>query len=246
MSKKTTTTLSAGQSHAEWRDAFGCAMAAEGFVRATQKVYARALDRFAVALKDRSPAEATVQDARGYLARLKRTGRSQCIRSQASAALRFFFTRVRHLKWEPVSPLRERMIEDMELRGFSARTQQSYVRSVLALARHYNRAPDQISDEEIRAYFVHLTCKRKLARPTITIALCGISCHRQIRLRRKVLLPEHAEARLVADRGPGAQAPEEAPGMPRRSPQGEGGWCSPARRSSRSSPASRSCAIARA
>jgi site-specific recombinase XerD len=184
MSKKTTTTSSAGQSNAQWREAFGCAMAAEGFVPATQKLYARALDRFAAALKDRSPAEATVRDARDYLARLKRTGRSKCMRSSASAALRFFFTGVRHLDWEPVSPLRQRMIEDMELRSFSARTQQSYVRSVLALVRYYDRTPDQISDEEIRKYFVHLTCERKLARPTITIALCGIKFFYQSTLGR--------------------------------------------------------------
>jgi site-specific recombinase XerD len=52
------------------------------------------------------------------------------------------------------------------------------------MVRYYNRAPDQISDEEIRRYFVHLTCERKLARPTITIALCGIKFFYQTTLKR--------------------------------------------------------------
>jgi len=52
----------------------------------------------------------------------------------AQCALRFFFEKVRRLEWEPISPLRRRMIEDMRLHGFSARTQDSYVRSVLGLA----------------------------------------------------------------------------------------------------------------
>jgi site-specific recombinase XerD len=66
------------------------------------------------------------------------------------------------------------MLEDMDLRGFSVRTQTSYVRSVASLARYYKRSPETLSNEEIRQYFVHLKCERKLARPTVTIALCGI------------------------------------------------------------------------
>jgi folylpolyglutamate synthase/dihydropteroate synthase len=55
-------------------------------------------------LKGLSPADATVKDAKAYLAQLKRTGNSKCIRIHASAALRFFFERVRRLNWEPVPP----------------------------------------------------------------------------------------------------------------------------------------------
>lgn len=171
--KKPTIASGAEQSVPQWRMKFAEQLATQGLGELSQKRYLRALDRFAAGLKDRSPAEATVRDAKDYLARLKRTVQSNAIRTNASAALRRFFEQVRCLPWVPVSPLRERMIEDMALRGFSATTQASYVRSVLGLARHYNRAPDQITDEEIRDYFVHLTCKRKLARPTVTIALCG-------------------------------------------------------------------------
>ena len=50
-----------------------------------------------------------------------------------------------------MTPLRQRMIEDMTLRGFSARTQQSYVAGVARLAKHCGKSPEQISEEELRA-----------------------------------------------------------------------------------------------
>ena len=101
-----------------------------------------------------------------------------------AAALRFFVQRVCGLEWNPVSPLRQRMIEDMRLHHFSAKTQSSYLRSVLGLACHDDRSPDQIVEEQIRRYFLHLTCERKLARPTITIALCGIKFFYEKTLKR--------------------------------------------------------------
>jgi len=73
-----------------------------------------------------------------------------------------------------MSPLRQRMLEDMQLRGLSARTQEAYARAVWQLAQHYQRRPDQLSDEELRRYFLYLANEKKFARPTTTIALCGI------------------------------------------------------------------------
>jgi len=73
-----------------------------------------------------------------------------------------------------MTPLRQRMIEDMTLRGFSARTKDSYVRSVAQLAQHYRQSPDRISEEQLRAYVLWMTQEQKYARATVTIALCGI------------------------------------------------------------------------
>lgn len=73
-----------------------------------------------------------------------------------------------------MTKLRQRMIEDMQLRGFSARTQECYVRSVAQLAGHFHRSPDQLSDEDLRQYFLYLANEKKVARATATIALCGI------------------------------------------------------------------------
>ncbi len=52
-----------------------------------------------------------------------------------------------------MTKLRQRMIEDMQLRGLSEKTQESYLRSVRQLAEHYHKAPDQISEEELTTVF---------------------------------------------------------------------------------------------
>ena len=67
-----------------------------------------------------------------------------------------------------ITPLQQRMLEDMQLRGLSARTQEAYARAVWQLAQHYHRSPDQLSEEELRQYFLYLTNEKKIARPTAT------------------------------------------------------------------------------
>ena len=76
------------------------------------------------------------------------------------------------------------MIDDMDLHGFSPRTFDSYTRSVSQLSQHYNRSPDKITPEEIRAYFLHIKREKKWARPTVTIALCGIKFFWEKTLKR--------------------------------------------------------------
>jgi len=73
-----------------------------------------------------------------------------------------------------MTELRQRMIECLQLRGLSERTQESYVRAVRQLAEHYHKAPDLISEEELRQYFLHLKNVKHYARNTTTIAICGI------------------------------------------------------------------------
>lgn len=73
-----------------------------------------------------------------------------------------------------MSPLRSRMLEDMQLHGFSRSTQNAYVRSIAKLAKHYHKSPDLISEDELRQYFLDLTQKRKVSRSTATVDLCAI------------------------------------------------------------------------
>lgn len=81
--------------------------------------------------------------------------------------------------------LRERMIEDMQLRGLSERTQASYVRVVRQLASYCHKSPDQISEEELRQYFVYLKQDKQCARSTCTVALCGIKFFYEQTLKRE-------------------------------------------------------------
>ncbi len=55
-----------------------------------------------------------------------------------------------------ISPLRQRMIEDMTARNFGEKTQSDYIRSVKKLARFFGRSPDSASNEDLRRYHLHL------------------------------------------------------------------------------------------
>ena len=84
-----------------------------------------------------------------------------------------------------MTPLRQRMLEDMQLRGFSARTQEAYVHSVRQLAAHFHKPPDQLTEDDLRQYFLYLANVKHFARASFTIALCGIKFFYERSLRRE-------------------------------------------------------------
>ena len=73
-----------------------------------------------------------------------------------------------------MSALRQKMIEDMQLKGLAVRTQEAYVNAVLQLSRRYKKSPDCIEEEELREYFLYLKNEKRVADSTFSIALCGI------------------------------------------------------------------------
>ena len=73
-----------------------------------------------------------------------------------------------------MTELRKRMIECLQLRGLSERTQDMYVRAVRQLAEHYRKSPDVITEEELRQYFLYIKNIKHYSRSASTIALCGI------------------------------------------------------------------------
>ena len=62
-----------------------------------------------------------------------------------------------------MSELRNRMIRDMTVRGFSPRTHEAYIAAVVHLAKHYKRPPDQLTTDEVQDYLAHLFQERKLS-----------------------------------------------------------------------------------
>ena len=67
-------------------------------------------------------------------------------------------------------PIRQRMIEEMQLRRFSERTIESYIRAVGQLVGFCWKSPQEITAEEVREYFLYLRNQKRLARATTTIA----------------------------------------------------------------------------
>lgn len=80
-----------------------------------------------------------------------------------------------HLRRQkPMSELRKRMIEDMELHGYAPGTQVHYLDGVRSLARFYKRSPEKITQEEVRSYFLHLKNIKKCPAGTMTLKYYGI------------------------------------------------------------------------
>src|ERR1035441_8575171 len=73
-----------------------------------------------------------------------------------------------------MTALRQKLIDEIQFRGFSIHTQDSYVRAVTGLARFYHRSPDQIVDDEIKAYLLHLLRIKKLAVSSIIVAVSAL------------------------------------------------------------------------
>jgi len=82
------------------------------------------------------------------------------------------------------TPLRQRMIEDLQLHGFAAKTQDAYVCTVKQLAAYYHKAPDLISEEELRHYLLYLQNERHVSASTFTITLCGLKFFYERTLQR--------------------------------------------------------------
>ena len=73
-----------------------------------------------------------------------------------------------------MTALRQRMLEDMQVRNLSPHTQRAYVENVARFARYFGRSPAKLGPDEIRTYQVYLTCQRKLAPSSLEIAVCAL------------------------------------------------------------------------
>jgi len=65
-----------------------------------------------------------------------------------------------------MTELRRRMIRDMNLAGFTAGTQRSYIHGVRRLAKHYMRSPDQLTEKQVEDYIFYLREEKKVAKGT--------------------------------------------------------------------------------
>ena len=63
-----------------------------------------------------------------------------------------------------VSPLRQRMIRDMELAGFTPGTQQTYIGAVVKLQDHYHARPDSLSEKQVQQYIFWLRDEKDVAK----------------------------------------------------------------------------------
>ena len=83
-----------------------------------------------------------------------------------------------------MTPLRQRMINDMTVRGLASSTLASYLRSVTRLARHYGRSPNRISACEVQDYLLFLHQEHGLSWQTCNTVRHGVRFFFRITLGR--------------------------------------------------------------
>jgi integrase/recombinase XerD len=83
-----------------------------------------------------------------------------------------------------MTSLRQRMTEDMQVRNLALNTQTSYVQQVSLFARHFNKSPELLGPEDIRAYQVYLTNEKKLAPGSVLIAVSALRFLYKVSLKK--------------------------------------------------------------
>ncbi len=73
-----------------------------------------------------------------------------------------------------MTPLRQRMLEDMQLRNFCPGTQKNYIHHVAAFARYFGKSPEVLDSEAVRQYQLYLLHERKLSPETINQCISAV------------------------------------------------------------------------
>jgi len=105
--------------------------------------------------------------------------------------------------------LRQRMIEDMQVRNLSSSTRDTYLLQVSLFARHFRKSPALLGPEELRSYQVYLTTDKKLSPSSIHIAVAALRFLYKITLKKQWSLEEALPAPKMPDRLPSVLSRDE-------------------------------------
>ena len=94
-----------------------------------------------------------------------------------------------------MTPLRQRMIEDLRVRNFSPTTQRAYIYAVAKFAHHFGKSPELLGPEDIRAYQQHLLSKQ-LAWTTFNVSVCALRFLYRVTLGKDWMVQHIAYPRL--------------------------------------------------
>ena len=89
-----------------------------------------------------------------------------------------------------MTPLRQRMLEDMAIRNLADNTQSSYLQQISAYARYFHQAPEDLGPEEIRTYQLHLTQTRMLSASSVSVATGALRFLYKVTLKRAWAIDE--------------------------------------------------------
>ena len=95
----------------------------------------------------------------------------------------------------PISPLRQRMIDDMRMRKLSPKTQSGYIRAVRQFAAYLGRSPDTASTEDLRNYQLHLV-DQGISPVSLNAAISGLKFFFDITLDHQELMARMQPVRV--------------------------------------------------
>jgi integrase/recombinase XerD len=84
-----------------------------------------------------------------------------------------------------MTPLRQRMLEDMSIRNFAQNTQLSYLQQVSAFAKYFDRSPEELGPEEVRLYQRHLVSERHLSASSVGTVAAALRFLYRVTLKRE-------------------------------------------------------------
>jgi len=87
-----------------------------------------------------------------------------------------------------VTPLRQRMLEDLQIRHYSPTTIRLYLYAIKEFAKHFGKPPDQLGAEHIRRYQLFLTKEKKVSTSTYVLMVCALRFFYTHTLHRKVAI----------------------------------------------------------
>jgi integrase/recombinase XerD len=105
--------------------------------------------------------------------------------------------------------LRQRMIEDMQVRNLSSSTRDTYLLQVSLFARHFRKSPAVLGPEELRSYQIYLTNDKKLSPSSIHIAVAALRFLYKITLRKQWSFEEVLPAPKMPDQLPSVLSRDE-------------------------------------
>ena len=73
-----------------------------------------------------------------------------------------------------MNTLREKMLAELQLRGITPRTQTAYLREIAKLENYFNKSPEELGEEEVKKYLVHMLEERGLSSGTYKYYAAGI------------------------------------------------------------------------
>ncbi|OPX95483.1 MAG: Tyrosine recombinase XerD [Syntrophorhabdus sp. PtaU1.Bin002] len=83
-----------------------------------------------------------------------------------------------------MATLKQRMKDDLQLRGLSPRTQKTYIVQVTRFARYFNKLPDKLGEKEVKEYLLHLLNEKHVSYATLAQSYSALKFIYEVTLQR--------------------------------------------------------------